>query len=542
MSLRVTVFVLVAALCHVSAYNNGMGRTPQMGWNSWNKFACGINQTLIHDTITTIEASGLAAVGYNYVNMDDCWAGWRDSKGNIHPDNKTFPDGVKPLADYAHSKGLRFGLYSDAGTHTCAGRPGSLGYETNDADTYASWGVDYLKYDNCYNNFLSPLVRYPVMHKALNQSGRHIFFSLCEWGDDNPATWAGALGNSWRTTPDIKDNWDSMYLRIQLNEPLWHYAASYGWNDPDMLEVGNGGMTTTEYITHFSFWSMMKAPLLIGCDIEAMSADTKRILMNKKVIAINQDALGVQAHRVWSNAKPSGPPAIASTLIATTCAANDKTQQWAVQSDGKIKESADGRCMDIDECDDGDIGENVSAFTCHGDDGYSPEIDCGGANQGWSINANGTITSTMDGQCLSLYPDSGPNLNLHGGWDVVTLPCASEAGKPAPYQSWKMGSDGTIVSDLNGFCVTVLLDVPAGDQEVWAGPLANGDVVIALFNPSAAAASITAQWSDVGLPAGTATLEDLWATSGGNLGTFTNSYTATVPSHGTVVLRATSTA
>eukprot|EP01027_Heterolobosea_sp_BB2_P009793 GEZU01014408.1.p1 GENE.GEZU01014408.1~~GEZU01014408.1.p1 ORF type:complete len:320 (-),score=103.28 GEZU01014408.1:108-1067(-) len=225
--------------------------------------------------------------------MDDCWAGERDAEGNIHPDAQAFPSGIAALADYVHSLGLKFGLYSDAGNFTCAGRPGSLGYEKNDANTYASWGVDYLKYDNCYNDNISPKVRYPIMRDALNATGRPIFFSMCEWGDDDPATWAAEVGNSWRTTGDIKDNWNSMLRNLDKQVPITKYAGPGGWNDPDMLEVGNGGMTDVEYQSHFSLWALLKAPLLIGCDITNMSAATKEILMNSEVIAVNQDPLGV---------------------------------------------------------------------------------------------------------------------------------------------------------------------------------------------------------------------------------------------------------
>jgi len=297
---------LIAVLCLISlslalpryGVDNGLGRVPQMGWNSWNHYGCGINQDIIHSTIDSIVSTGLSAAGYIYVNMDDCWAGWRDSNGIIHADNKSFPAGVPPLAQYAHSKGLKFGLYSDAGTNTCAGRPGSLHYETNDANTYASWGVDYLKYDNCNNDNIPPETRYPIMRDALNHTGRPIFYSLCEWGEDNPATWAPKVGNSWRTTGDISDNWASMTSRIDQSDAWWKYAAPGGWNDPDMLEVGNGGMTDTEYTSHFSLWSLAKAPLLIGCDITKMSTATYNILTAPEVIEVSQDPLGVQGHKV----------------------------------------------------------------------------------------------------------------------------------------------------------------------------------------------------------------------------------------------------
>jgi len=204
------------------------------------------------------------------------------------------------LASYVHSKGLLFGLYSDAGNKTCAGRPGSLGYETIDANTYAAWKVDYLKYDNCNAN-TPPEVRYPVMRDALNATGRQIFYSMCEWGVDNPATWAPKVGNSWRTTGDIQDNFDSMDSKLDSNNQWASYAAPEGWNDPDMLEVGNGDMSTTEYQSHFALWCLVKAPLLIGCDLTTVSMTDLAILNNTELIAINQDKLGVQGKCLASN-------------------------------------------------------------------------------------------------------------------------------------------------------------------------------------------------------------------------------------------------
>jgi alpha-galactosidase len=180
------------------ALNNGLGKTPPMGWNSWNRFACNINETLIRQTVDALISTGLAAKGYQYINLDDCWQSSRDSNGRIVPDPVAFPSGIKALADYVHSKGLKFGLYSDAGYKTCAGRPGSLGYEEIDAQVYSEWEVDYLKYDNCNTDGSSPKARYPVMTSALNKTGRPIFFSMCEWGVEDPATWANPVGNSWR--------------------------------------------------------------------------------------------------------------------------------------------------------------------------------------------------------------------------------------------------------------------------------------------------------------------------------------------------------
>ncbi|KAL3650338.1 Alpha-galactosidase 3 [Castilleja foliolosa] len=284
--------------------NNGLARTPQMGWNSWNFFACNINETVIRETADALVSTGLAELGYNYVNIDDCWSDLvRDSKGQLVAEPKTFPSGIKFLADYVHSKGLKLGIYSDAGAFTCQVRPGSLFHEPDDAKLFASWGVDYLKYDNCFNLGIEPEKRYPPMRDALNATGRAIFYSLCEWGEHDPALWAGKVGNSWRTTEDINDSWASMTTIADLNDKWAAYAGPGGWNDPDMLEVGNGGMTFAEYRAHFSIWALMKAPLLIGCDVRNMTAETMEILSNEEVIAVNQDPLGVQGRKVYA----SGP-------------------------------------------------------------------------------------------------------------------------------------------------------------------------------------------------------------------------------------------
>uniref|UniRef100_A0A0E0D760 Alpha-galactosidase n=1 Tax=Oryza meridionalis TaxID=40149 RepID=A0A0E0D760_9ORYZ len=274
--------------------NNGLALTPQMGWNSWNFFACNINETVIRDTADALVSTGLADLGYNY--------------DQLLPDPKTFPSGIKALADYVHGKGLKLGIYSDAGIFTCQVRPGSLHHEKDDAAIFASWGVDYLKYDNCYNLGIKPKDRYPPMRDALNSTGCQIFYSLCEWGQDDPALWAGKVGNSWRTTDDIQDTWKSMTDIADKNNKWASYAGPGGWNDPDMLEVGNGGMTFAEYRAHFSIWSLMKAsthwaPLLIGYDVRNMTKETMEILSNKEVIQVNQDPLGVQGRRILGQGK-----------------------------------------------------------------------------------------------------------------------------------------------------------------------------------------------------------------------------------------------
>lgn len=240
---RLVLAALVAAVSLSSlpsptaALNNGLALTPQMGWNSWNHFVCSIDEALIRSTAQAIINSGLAAAGYDYVNLDDCWQVDRNVDGTIIADPQAFPSGIKALADSIHGLGLRFGLYSDCGMETCQGRPGGLNYEKIDARTYASWGVDYLKYDNCNSDGIDPKLRYPRMRDALNMSGRPILFSMCEWGVEDPATWAPAVGNSWRTTNDIQDNWGSMLRNLDRNDQWWQAAGPSGWNDPDMVNI-----------------------------------------------------------------------------------------------------------------------------------------------------------------------------------------------------------------------------------------------------------------------------------------------------------------
>ena len=289
--------LLLFSVYHVRGLDNGLGRKPQMGWNSWNHFACNVHQTVIEQTADALVARGLDKLGYRYVNLDDCWAESRGSNGVIQPDKKKFPD-IPAMVEHVHKKGLLFGLYSDAGTLTCGGRPGSLDYEEIDAKTYAEWKIDYLKYDNCHADSRKQQIRYTAMQKALNRTGRPIFVSMSDWGWSFPATWARNVSNSWRTTGDIKDNWARMISRADFNNLWADYAGPGGWNDPDMLEVGNGGMSSTEYEAHMSLWCLMKAPLLIGCNLNAMDKETLRILTNPEVIAINQDELGVQGRKL----------------------------------------------------------------------------------------------------------------------------------------------------------------------------------------------------------------------------------------------------
>ena len=254
-----------------------------MGWNSWNKFGCNVSEKLIRGTADALVASGMKDAGYEYVVIDDCWQVSRAADGSIVVDAERFPSGMKALADYVHSKGLKFGIYSDAGTKTCAGRPGSKDHEAQDAKSYASWGVDYLKYDWCSSEGQDTRDSYMKMSQALRATGRPIVFSLCEWGSTKPWTWAQGVGELWRATGDIQDCWDcgkswggmGVAHIIDLMDGLYAYAGPGHWNDPDMLEVGNGGLNMTENRAHFSFWALFAAPLMAGNDLEAMSPEVK---------------------------------------------------------------------------------------------------------------------------------------------------------------------------------------------------------------------------------------------------------------------------
>lgn len=279
--------------------------TPPMGWNSWNHFHCNVSDSMIRSEADAMVASGMRDAGYRYIVIDDCWQVSRDAHGMIVADSARFPNGIKALADYIHSRGLEFGIYTDAGTQTCQGRPGTLGHEQQDATTYAAWGVDYVKEDWCHAQGLNARVQYAKFRDALSRSKRPIALSICEWGVNRPWEWAPGIGNLWRTTEDIEDTWASMLDNLDMSAQHASVTGPGGWNDPDMLEVGNGGMTDDEYRAHFSLWAEMAAPLIAGNDLRDMSPATKTILTNQEVIAVDQDPLGKQGILVWE-----APPAL----------------------------------------------------------------------------------------------------------------------------------------------------------------------------------------------------------------------------------------
>jgi len=323
----------------------GMAPTPPMGWNSWNKFQCNITEDFVKRTADAMVSLGMKDAGYQYVNIDDCWSvasAERAADGSLQPDPARFPNGIKALADYVHGKGLKLGIYGDRGSETCGHRAGSGGHETQDAATFAAWGVDYLKYDNCPDPGPNPgpiiQPEYQAMRDALDAAGRPIVYSVCAW---NFYEWANRIGNLQRTTTDIKNEWPSIVANVKSNQSVAAYAGPNHWNDPDMLEVGNsdngaGEVTDVENQSHFSLWAIASAPLIAGNNLfdVNISPVTTTILTNKEIIALDQDGFGLQGVRVWQNdagnqsvwGKPlNANGARAAVLFNETAAAVDMT-------------------------------------------------------------------------------------------------------------------------------------------------------------------------------------------------------------------------
>jgi alpha-galactosidase len=483
--------VAITAAAPAQALGNGLARTPQMGFNDWNAYGCNVSESLIESTALAMHNDGMQAAGYQYVNIDDCWmTKSRNSAGQLVPDPAKFPDGISGTAAYVHSLGLKLGIYEDAGTATCAGYPGSLGHETTDANSFASWGVDYLKYDNCNNTGISAQTRYTTMRDALAATGRSIFFSLCNWGQENVWTWGANVGNSWRTTGDINASFSSMLSNFHTNVALASYAGPGGWNDPDMLEVGNG-MTSTEDQSEFSLWAEMAAPLISGTNLANASSSTLSILTNTRVIAVDQDSLGKQGTEVSSTggldvlAKPlaNGDVSVAlfnetgsTATISTSAAAIGKsgassytlTNLWTGATStttGSISASvpAHGTVMfrvaggSSGGGNPGTTGEvhAVGAAKCldvpnaSTTPGTQADIwDCNGAsNQIWThTSANQlTVYSGSTQLCLDAY-----NNQTSPGTKVETWSCNGGAN-----QQWTVNSNGTITGVQSGLCLDV---------------------------------------------------------------------------------------
>jgi alpha-galactosidase len=450
-----TVLILFAALLAAvalprpaAALPDGLAPTPPMGFNNWNSTHCGsdFDEAMVESIADIFVSSGLKDAGYRYVNLDDCWAtpGVRDAQGNLVPDPTRFPHGIKAVADYVHARGLKIGIYTSAGTKTCnsAGFPGGQGHEAQDAALFASWGIDYLKYDNCNplpgtaDTQQEYIDRYTTMRDALRATGRPIVYSLCEWGRFEPWTWGADVGHLWRTTGDISDSFSSMVNILRQNAPLDAYAGPGHWNDPDMLEVGNGGMTDTEYRSHFSLWSIMAAPLLIGTDLRKATPETMRILGNREVIAVDQDPLGKQGHLLsndgglWTFAKPlaNGDVAVAlfnqnstGARISTSAGAvglpdadtyllRDLWSHETTETAGTISASVPAHATVMYRV---SAGGNPS--------GYPPNVSMGLTGLPDAVVQGGDATATVSFTDDGVLPAQDVDLRLHApdGWTVT---------------------------------------------------------------------------------------------------------------------------
>ena len=297
------LLAISSIICSGQKYAN-LAPAPPMGWNSWNFFNCNINEEKIKHMADAMASNGMKEAGYQYIVIDDCWQVSRDKDGYVIADPNKFPSGIKTLADYIHSKGLKFGIYSCAGRLTCQKRPGGAGYEDKDAQRYAEWGVDYLKYDWCNSEGMTSTVQYSKMRDALYKAKRPIVFSLCEWGSTKPWLWADTVGQLWRTTGDIQDRFATGHGVLKIfdeQSKIRQYNKPNAWNDPDMLEVGNMGLSYVESRTHFTLWCMMAAPLIAGNNLHTMKPDILQILTNKNAIAVDQDKLGIPCF-LWAKA------------------------------------------------------------------------------------------------------------------------------------------------------------------------------------------------------------------------------------------------
>lgn len=320
------IVLLGISTFHVFALDNGLALVPPMGWNSWNLYACEIDEALIRRIADRVIALGLDALGYVYMNLDDCWmATERTSTGAYQANATRFPSGMKALGDHLHSKHLKYGIYTSAGTKTCQGYPGSLGYEQIDAETFAEWGVDYLKYDNCYNEGLPSVDRYTAMRDALLATNRPIFYSLCNWGEQDSWRWASSVGNSWRTTGDIGKSWESIANIFWKNYQAVPYGGKGSFADPDMLEVGVANLSLAEQQSHFALWVMVKAPLLLAMDLDTISDETLGVIRNRELIRFHQDA-GTSAALCFLGCEAKQSP----WSIFATAESNGDTIAWII--------------------------------------------------------------------------------------------------------------------------------------------------------------------------------------------------------------------
>ena len=485
------------------ALNNGLALTPPMGWNDWNAFGCNVSEALVKQTADTMVADGMRDAGYQYVNIDDCWmSSSRDSGGHLVPDPNKFPDGISGTAAYVHGKGLKLGIYESAGTATCAGYPGSLNHEQTDANSFASWGVDYLKYDNCNNQGISAPTRYTTMRDALAATGRPMVYSLCNWGQESVWTWGAGVGNLWRTTGDISANFNSMLSNFHNTVGLASFAGPGGWNDPDMLEVGNG-MSFTEDRSHMSLWAIMAAPLISGTDLRSATPATLSLYTNHDVIAVDQDSLGKQGTEISSTGgrdvlvKPLANGDVAVVLfneststqtISTTASAAGLPSSSSYKLDNLWSHALTSTSGTISAAVPGhgsvmyrvSTGSGSSIGTTHPIRGASSgrclDVANGSTTPGvqleiWDCNGGTgqalTLTSAGELRVLGLCLDASGQ-GTSAGTPVITWNCNGQSN-----QKWNLDPDGTITGVQSGLCVDVTGgNVPSGNVngvkvELW---------------------------------------------------------------------------
>ena len=485
------------------------------------------------------------------ISVDDCWARSRDASGVIQADPIAFPSGMAALASYAHARGLKFGLYSSNSPKTCAQRPGSFGYEGVDAATYAGWGVDLLKYDNCGSQDVigPPEYGYAKMRDALNATGRPIFFAACEWAVDFPSTWMAPVANTWRTTYDIQNKWECVTPHVDWQNVFADSFGPGGFGDMDILENGNGVLTLAEGRAHFSLWALMKSPLLVGCDLSTAPCLAELpTLLNKEVLAMSQDPLGAPIRRVaaWGDQGPPygksgtcGREELPQNAVIAPCDGGDPLQAWALQPNGTLRLPATGECLQLDSGQGGCCDQrwtvwhnNVAAGLCE-----DPASCCGSRQQLWAFNGS-SVVNNASGQCLTVH--------AAGLRNVGALPCSNGAGPGAALQAWHWEqATGHLVSSAapprarGRYCLARTPDVRGGATEAWGGPLANGDVAVLLWNRNGpAGVNISVDFAALGLAGRSARVRNVW--EGVDAGVASGSVAAFVGDlHGVAVLRLT---
>ncbi|XP_062508332.1 probable alpha-galactosidase [Corticium candelabrum] len=494
-------FVLVCHLfLHTTlALDNGLGTTPAMGYNSWYDFGCSgsLNETNVMATADSLVNSGLSRLGYVYINLDDCWASGRYSNGTVYPDSKRFPSGMKALADYIHSKGLKFGVYTDRGTATCGGRPGSQDHEEIDAKTYAYWGVDYVKEDSCHasGDRESAFTQYAKMRDSLNATGRPIYYSLCGWN-----RWYAPIGyslaNSWRIGPD-DSNWGAILKNIDINANLANYAGPGGWNDPCLLlgatYTGSLRITEMQQRTQFNMWAVMASPLLLSSNVRKISSFAVETYSNKDVIAVNQDPIGRQGIRLAGTDLSSQtlPPA-----HVAPCNSSSTSQLWVWDTDliGMVFTGNEEKCLNVNNC-----GTDVIYYHCVKSGGTCCGASCY-KNELWTLTNSGQLISQLTNSCATVNSDNTISLQK----------CQPDQ----PSQKWSYSNETETFVTPNKMCLDGNPEISSGGTNVWGRELADGSWALVFLNAGTSAANITCDatcFTSTGFDSSTKlSVTDLW--------------------------------